>query len=104
MRVNKVMAYLGVTIGGLIPITVFSLLFYCFVFRKMNRESRCFFAVTFGYVLASMIYAYNSLPWGIGFGLGFIDGLLNYALAGVLCYMGYFLYMKAENKKAKSRI
>lgn len=96
------MAYLGVTIGGLIPIIVFSLLLYCFVFRKMNRESRSFFAVAFGYVLVSMIYAYNSLSWGIGFGLGFIDGLLNYALAGVLCYTGHFLYIKAENKKEKS--
>lgn len=98
------MAYLGVTIGGLIPITVFSLLLYRFVFKKMNRESRSFLAVALGYVLASMIYAYNSLSWGISFGQGLVEGLLNYALAAVLCYTGYFLYVKAEDKKAKSRV
>ena len=89
------MAYLGVTFGGLIPIILFSLLLYFFVFRKMNRESRCIASVLSAYVMASLLYGYNSLSWGISFGQGVINGLMDYALAGVLCYGGYYLSMKS---------
>ena len=99
------MSYIGFTLGGLIPIIFISLLLYSFVFKKLDLGTRCLWSVILAYVAASLFYAYNSLSWGIGFGQGFVSGLIDYSLAAALCYGGYYWQMKSNEKnKAESRV
>lgn len=90
------MEYLGVTVGGLILLVLISQVLYRTIFRSMNIEARCQLSVIVAYVMASLGYAYNSMKWGMTFGDGLISGLIDYALAAILCYAAYYFLSKPK--------
>lgn len=92
----KVMAYLGITIGGFVLLGLISQILYQTIFKCMNPVARCQFSVIVAYVLASLGYGYNSINWGMTFGNGVVSGLINYALAAILCFVVYFFLSKPK--------
>ena len=73
-----------------------SQMLYRTIFRCMNPVARCQFSVIVAYVLASLSYGYNSMNWGMTFGNGLVNGLIDYALAAILCFVVYYFLSKPK--------